>query len=136
MSMTLISTPTAKDVRALVGLGQAVLLRGGKAGGAQDLGVCRLLRLVEPGGVEVDEDGLASPEDDVVRLYVPVDCPQGVEHPQGPADLSDDLPGLLRGEQGVLEEKVQRVPLDVLLQDQMLLPWEATSRVTGRLEQV
>ena len=72
--------------------------------------------------VEVDEDGLVPPEDDVVRLYVPVDCPQGVEHPQGPADLSDDLPGLLRGEQGVLEEKVQRVPLDVLLQDQMLLP--------------
>ena len=36
------------DVGADIRLGQAVLFRGGKAGGAQDLGVCRLLRLVEP----------------------------------------------------------------------------------------
>ena len=44
-----------------------------------------------------------------------------MEHPQGLADLGDNFPGLLCGEQGVLEQKVQRVPLDVLLQNQVLL---------------
>ena len=65
--------PQGVDVRPLVGLGDAVLLRSGIAGGAQDLGVPADLILEDPGGVEVDEDRLVSPEDDVFCLDVPVD---------------------------------------------------------------
>ena len=45
-----------------------------------------------------------------------------VEHPQGPADLVDDAPGLFHREQGALQQIPQIVPLDVLLQHQVLLP--------------
>ena len=76
------------DVGADVRLGQAVLLRGGVAGGAQNLGVVTVLRLMQPGGVKVDEHRLRAPEHNVLRLHIPVDGADGVEDPQGLADLA------------------------------------------------
>ena len=109
------------DVAADVRLGQAVLLGGGKADGAQDLGVVLVLRLVKPGGVKVQKHRLGPAQDDMLGLDVPMDRTDGVEHPQGPAHLGDDLFGLRRGKEGVLHQKTQGVPLYVFLQDQILL---------------
>ena len=77
-------------------------------------------RQVDPGGVEVDEHRVRTPEEPIPRLDVPVDGGHGVKHPQGLAQQPDDLPGLRRRAQGVLEQKVQDVPLDVLLNDDIL----------------
>ncbi len=77
---------------------------------------------VEAGGVEVDEHRLVSPEDDVLRLHVPVDGADGVEHPQGLADLFDDFLGLFLRKEGSLQQKAQGIPLDELLDDQIFLP--------------
>ena len=79
-----------------------------------------MLGFVQPGGVKVDEHRLIPPQDDVFRLHIPVDRPDGVEHPQGPAHLNDDLPGLLGREQGPLQQKPQSVALYVLLQHQIV----------------
>ena len=43
-----------------------------------------------------------------------------MEHPEPLAQLLHDLSGLLGGEQGVRQQKVQGVPLDKLLNDQIL----------------
>ena len=75
---------------------------------------------MEPGGIEVDEHGLRPPQDDVFRLHVPVDGADGVEHPQGSAHLPDDLPGLIGGEEGVLQQKAQGVAFDELLHHQVV----------------
>ena len=73
--------PKRIDVRPPVTLADAVLLRGGKAGGAQDLGVGFVFQLDDPGGVKVDEHRLVSPEDHILRLHIPVDGSQAVEDP-------------------------------------------------------
>ena len=62
---------------ARVGLAQAVLLRGGKADGAQDLGVGGVLRLVEPGGVKVNED----PRADIYSIGILINVMLTGEHP-------------------------------------------------------
>lgn len=108
------------DVRPGVGLGEAVLLRRGKAGGAQDHGVAFAARLVQPGGVKVDQHSLPFPEDDVFRLDVPVDRANGMQYPQGLTELDDDVLGLVRGEPGGLQKKIQGVPLNEFLQHQDL----------------
>lgn len=51
--------------------------------------------------------GLVPPQDDIIRLHVPVDGPQVMEHPQGPAELRHDLSGLLRREQRAFQQEVQ-----------------------------
>ena len=103
-----------------VGLGKTVLLRRGKARGPQDLGVGIMGLLVEPGGVKVDEDGVLPPEDHIFRLDVPVDSGQRMEDPQPPADLLYDPPGLLGGKQAFPQKKAQGIPLDKLLQHQIV----------------
>ena len=79
------------DVRTDIRLGQAVLLRSGEAGGTQNLCVGGVFQLVKPGGVEVDEDGIVTPENDIFRLDIPVHGTDGVQHPQRPANLPDDF---------------------------------------------
>ena len=79
------------DVRPGIGLGDAVLLRRGKAHRVQDLGVIFQRRLVEPGGVKVDENGVPAPQNDVLRLDVPMDGAYGVQDPQCLTDLCDDV---------------------------------------------
>ena len=48
-----------------------------------------------------------------------MDGTQIVEDPQRPAQLHDDLPGLLRGEQRLPQEKVQGISLHELLQNEI-----------------
>lgn len=92
----------------------------GEAGGTQNLCVSGVFRLVEPGGVEVDEDGIVTPENDIFRLDIPVHGTDGVQHPQRPANLPDDFFRLFRRKEGVLEQKAQSIPLDELLQHQIV----------------
>lgn len=91
-----------------------------KPGGAQNLCVGGIFRLVEPGGIKVNEDGIVPAEDDVFRLDIPVHGADGVQHPQRPADLPDDFFRLLRRKECVLEQKAQSIPLDELLQHQVV----------------
>ena len=93
------------DVRALVGLGEAVLLRGGVPPGAQQLRV--LLQVVpgHAGGVEVDEADVPVPgQKNVGGLDVPVNDALPVEEGQDGAKLPGNLeePPLrqIRGAQG------------------------------------
>lgn len=108
------------DVRTDIRLGQAVLLRSGEAGGTQNLCVGGVFQLVEPGGVEVNEDGIVTSENDIFRLDIPVHGTDGVQHPQCPANLPDDFFRLFRRKEGVLEQKAQSIPLDELLQHQIV----------------
>ena len=61
------------NIRPGIRLGDAELLRGGKAHGAQYLSVGGGTRLEEAGGVKIHQHGAAVPEDHIIRLDVPVD---------------------------------------------------------------
>lgn len=108
------------NVRPGVGLGEAVLLRRGEASGAQNHGVAFMGRLVQPGGVKVDQHRIPPPENDVFRLYVPVDRADGVQHPQGLAELEGDVPGLVRRKLGNSQKRIQGISLNKFLQHQDL----------------
>ena len=108
--------PKRIDIRPLVGLGNAVLLRGGIACGAQNLGVVICLAFENTGSVKVDEHRFPATYNHVFRLDVPVHRPQFVQHPQGVAELQDNFPGLGGGEQRALEKIGQGISLYVFLQ--------------------
>lgn len=91
----------------------------GEAGGTQNLCVGGVFQLVEPGGVEVDEDGIVTPENDIFRLDIPVHGTDGVQHPQRPANLPDDF-FVSSGEKRASWSKKPRVSLDELLQHQIV----------------
>ena len=107
------------DVRADIRLRQPILLRGSKAGSPQNLGVALVFRLVEPGGIKIDEDRLRSPQDDILRLHIPMNSADGVEHPQCPTHLYGNLAGLFRGKERILQQKSQGIPLNKFLQHQV-----------------
>ena len=62
---------------------------------------------VRKGGVKIDQHRFASPQDDVIRLDVPVDGGQTVEHPQRAAQLDDDLPGLIGRKKGAFQQEAK-----------------------------
>ena len=104
------------DVGAAVGLGQAELLRGGIAGGAQHHRVGSAVGLDDAAGVKIDEHRLIAPQDHVAVLHVPVHRTQGVEHPQRSAHVLRYPAGLRPREHAALQQERQGIPLDVLLQ--------------------
>ena len=59
-------------------------------------------------------------ENDIFRLDILVHGTDGVQHPQRPANLPDDFFRLFRRKEGVLEQKAQSIPLDELLQHQIV----------------
>ena len=77
---------------------------------------------MQAGGIKVDEHRLISPEDDILRLHIPVDCADGVEDPQGMAHLNDHFFGLLRGKKSALQQKAQGIARDKFLHHQVFAP--------------
>lgn len=104
------------DVGPLVRLGKAILLRRGVPGGTQQPGVRACAGLGHPGGVKVDQHRIATPQQDVLRLDIPVDDPRMVELGEGLAQLHGDPLHPGRRERPGLQQKGQRVPADILLQ--------------------
>ena len=89
------------DIRADVRLRNAVLLRGGKAGGSQHLCIGIAFGFINSGSVKLDQYGVGASENNIFRFDVAMNGAQGMNRPQRAADLHGDFSRFLRRKQCV-----------------------------------
>ena len=87
------------------------------------------------GGIKVDEDGFPAPEDDILRFTSRWTAP-GCGAPTGPGTAGRRSSGSPGGEVPAPQEEVQGIPLDKLLQHQVVLSLADRLQDLGQMEQV
>ena len=71
------------NIRTVVCLSQAVLLRCSIPCGSEHNSVGRTGRFLSAGSVKINQDGLVSAQNDILGLHITVDRSEAVKNPQG-----------------------------------------------------